>query len=68
MAAVTDENPAVRWREARDLVQDSYSSFSPVLGDLVHRFLTSAGSTRRCGPASARARSAPTRCRPCTRT
>ena len=40
MAAVTDENPTVNWGEARDLVQDSYSSFSPVLGDLVHRFLT----------------------------
>jgi oligoendopeptidase F len=40
MAAVTDENPTVRWGEARDLVQDSYSNFSPVLGDLVHRFLT----------------------------
>src|SRR3954463_13384350 len=40
MAAVTDENPTVGWGEARDLVQDSYSSFSPVLGDLVHRFLT----------------------------
>jgi oligoendopeptidase F len=40
MAAVTDENPVVRWPEARDLVQDSYSNFSPVLGDLVHRFLT----------------------------
>jgi oligoendopeptidase F len=40
MAAVTDENPVVRWADARDLVQDSYSSFSPVLGDLVHRFLT----------------------------
>jgi oligoendopeptidase F len=40
MAAITDENPTVRWPEARDLVQDSYSSFSPVLGDLVHRFLT----------------------------
>ena len=38
MAAVTDENPVVRWREARDLVQDSYSSFSPELGDLVDRF------------------------------
>ena len=25
-------------REARELVQDSYSTFSPVLGDLVHRF------------------------------
>ena len=40
MAAVTDENPTVHWGEARDLVQDSYSNFSPVLGDLVHRFLT----------------------------
>ena len=40
MAAVTDENPTVNWGEARDLVQDSYSNFSPVLGDLVHRFLT----------------------------
>ncbi len=39
MAAVTDENPIVKWPEARDLVQESYSSFSPVLGDLVHRFL-----------------------------
>ena len=40
MAAVTDENPIVRWRDARELVQDSYSSFSPVLGDIVQRFLT----------------------------
>jgi oligoendopeptidase F len=40
MAAITDENPVVHWGEARDLVQDSYSNFSPELGDLVHRFLT----------------------------
>ena len=40
MAAVTDENPVVRWGDARDLVQDSYSNFSPELGDLVRRFLT----------------------------
>jgi oligoendopeptidase F len=40
MAAVTDENPVVHWGEARDLVQDSYSNFSPELGDLVRRFLT----------------------------
>jgi oligoendopeptidase F len=38
MAAVTEENPSIPWREARELVQDSYSSFSPVLGDLVRRF------------------------------
>ena len=38
MAAVTDENPPVTWREARELVEDSYSSFSPELGNLVRRF------------------------------
>jgi oligoendopeptidase F len=38
MAAVTQENPTIGWSEARELVQDSYSSFSPVLGDLVRRF------------------------------
>ena len=38
MAAVTEENATVPWREARELVQDSYSSFSPVLGDIVRRF------------------------------
>jgi len=38
MAAVTEENATVPWSEARELVQDSYSSFSPVLGDLVQRF------------------------------
>ncbi len=38
MAAVTDENPPITWREARELVEDSYSSFSPELGNLVRRF------------------------------
>src|SRR5215212_10227804 len=38
MAAVTQENASVPWSEARELVQDSYSSFSPALGDLVRRF------------------------------
>jgi oligoendopeptidase F len=38
MAAVTEENASVGWTEARELVQDSYSSFSPALGDLVRRF------------------------------
>ena len=37
-AAVTPEDPDVAWEEARDLVQDSYASFSPQLGDLVARF------------------------------
>jgi oligoendopeptidase F len=38
MAAVVDENPFVRWSEARDLVLDSYGSFSPDLGNLARRF------------------------------
>src|SRR4051794_18367250 len=38
MAVVTEENATVPWSEARALVQDSYSSFSPPLGDLVRRF------------------------------
>jgi oligoendopeptidase F len=38
-AAVTDEDPAVPWAEARSLVLDSYRSFSPELGDLAGRFL-----------------------------
>jgi oligoendopeptidase F len=40
MASVTQEDATVPWREARDLVQDSYSAFSPALGDIVNRFLT----------------------------
>ena len=58
-----------RWGDARELVQDSYSTFSPELGDLVRRFFDEQ-LDRRAGAAraSARARSAPTRCRPCTRT
>jgi oligoendopeptidase F len=38
MASVTDEDVAVPWSEARELVLDSYESFSPELGDLVRRF------------------------------
>jgi oligoendopeptidase F len=37
-AAVTHEDPTVRWGEARDLVLDSYGSFSPRLGELSRRF------------------------------
>jgi oligoendopeptidase F len=37
-AAVTGEDPTVRWREARELVLDSYRSFSPDLGRLAGRF------------------------------
>ena len=37
-AAVTDEDPAAPWARARELVLDSYGSFSPELGDLAGRF------------------------------
>ena len=37
-AAVTHEDPAVRWAEARDLVLDSYGSFSEDLGAVARRF------------------------------
>ena len=37
-AAVTDADPEVAWSQARDLVLDSYDSFSPELGRLVGRF------------------------------
>src|SRR4029079_13725336 len=37
-AAVTDEDPDVAWSEARDLVLDSYRSFSDELGGLAARF------------------------------
>ena len=56
MAAVTDENPVVRWRDARELVQDSYSNFSPELGDLVHRFLDGAVDRRAGAAGQARGR------------
>jgi oligoendopeptidase F len=38
MAAVTDEDPVVRWRDARDLVTGCYEEFSPELGGIVRRF------------------------------
>jgi oligoendopeptidase F len=37
MAAVVDEDPVVPWQDARRLVTDCYSSFSPELGDIVRR-------------------------------
>ena len=54
---------------ARDLVLDSFAGFSARAGRHRARVLRRArGSTRPCGPASAAARSAPTRCRARTRT
>jgi oligoendopeptidase F len=37
-AAVTDEDPGVAWERARELVLESYHSFSPDLGRLAGRF------------------------------
>jgi len=37
-AAVTHEDPTVRWSMARELVLDSYASFTPRLGELARRF------------------------------
>jgi oligoendopeptidase F len=38
MAAVTQETEQVAWPEARDLVLDAYTAFSPELGTLARRF------------------------------
>ena len=38
LASVTQEDEHVPWQEARELVHDSYGSFSGELGDLVSRF------------------------------
>jgi oligoendopeptidase F len=38
LASVTAEDEHVGWAEARDLVQDSYDSFSSELGGIVRRF------------------------------
>jgi len=38
MAAVTDEDSSFGWSQARDLVLDSYASFSPDLANVARRF------------------------------
>ena len=38
MAAITQDEAEVEWDEARDIVLDCYTSFSPELGDLARRF------------------------------
>jgi oligoendopeptidase F len=38
MASVTDKDEQIAWDDARELVLDSYRSFSPELGDVVGRF------------------------------
>jgi oligoendopeptidase F len=38
MAALTEDDARIAWPQARELVLDSYASFSPELGDLARRF------------------------------
>ncbi|MBA2644611.1 MAG: M3 family oligoendopeptidase [Solirubrobacterales bacterium] len=38
MAAVTDDDETFTWQQARELVLDSYSSFSPELGNTARKF------------------------------
>src|SRR3712207_4114144 len=38
MAALSQDDTRIGWREARDLVEDAYASFSPELGTLVRQF------------------------------
>ena len=68
MAPLAADEERVDWPQARELVLDSYGAFSPTLGASPSASSTSAGSMRRPAAASTAARSAPTRCRPCTPT
>ncbi|HJR45042.1 MAG TPA: M3 family oligoendopeptidase [Actinomycetota bacterium] len=38
-SAITEDDAEIGWDEARDVVVDCYTSFSPELGDLVGRFI-----------------------------
>jgi oligoendopeptidase F len=38
LASVTDVDEQIPWRDARELVLDSYEAFSPTLGDITRRF------------------------------
>jgi oligoendopeptidase F len=42
MAALSQDDARISWREARDLVQDTYGSFSGELGDVVRSFFDDA--------------------------
>ena len=64
MAAVTDEELEVPWADAKAMVLDSFAGFAPGDGRHRARLLRRPPDRRaRCAPASAAARSAPTRCR-----
>ena len=40
MAALSADDTRIGWSEARDMVQETYASFSPELGDVVRSFFT----------------------------
>ena len=64
MASVATSDEEFGWSEARELVLDAYASFSPELADVAAAVLRRGVDRRaRCARASARARSARTRCR-----
>jgi oligoendopeptidase F len=42
MASVTSEDVRIEWPDARAIVQETYSTFSPELGDVVQRFFDEA--------------------------
>ena len=61
-SVATDEDEIRVARGARDRARRRFSDFSPSWPTRPSASSTSTGSTRRCGPASAAARSAPTPC------
>ena len=68
MAPVVETEQRIGYDEARELVLDCYRTFSPELGATVEEFFTGDHiDARRCRE-SAAAPSAPTPCRPRTRT
>ena len=68
-APVGQDSTTTSWETAREVTTGAYADFSSEAGDIVARYLRRrAGSTGRCGPTSAPARSARRRCRASIRT
>ncbi len=68
MAAVTQDEVSFTYAQARELVLDCYSSFSPELGQLAGRFFAERWIDAPVRPAKRGERSAPRRCPPRTPT
>ncbi|MGI8920823.1 MAG: M3 family oligoendopeptidase [Solirubrobacteraceae bacterium] len=51
MASLASEEETIDWRDARELVQDAYSAFSPQLGKLANRFFAERWIDAPPGPA-----------------